>query len=68
MLKLTKNIYLIFKKRNPDEVTKEDVMQYGNWNKTMKELDYKMRKFTPVLKKNEESNIYQTYAVRNSKK
>ncbi len=43
-------------------------MQYGNWNKAMKELDYKKKKFTPVLKKNEDSKSYQPYAVRNSKK
>ena len=43
-------------------------MQYGNWNKAMKELDYKKKKFTPVLKKNEENNIYQPFAARTSKK
>lgn len=34
----------------------EDFLNYGNWNKAMKKLDYKMKKITPLLKKSSKDN------------
>lgn len=50
---------------------KEDVMQYGNWNKAMKKLDYKMKKFAPVLKTNErresDAKVFEPHSQRTKK-
>lgn len=47
----------------------EDVMKYGNWNKAMKNLDYKMKKFAPVLKNSENNGqkVFEPHSQRNKK-
>lgn len=58
--------------QNDQGLGQEDVMKYGNWNKAMKKLDCKIKKFAPVLKTNsskgsDQMKTFEPHAQRSKK-
>ena len=69
-LKLKK--FLFSRNQKDQGLGQEDVMKYGNWNKAMKKLDCKIKKFAPVLKTNsskgsDQMKTFEPHAHRSKK-